>query len=109
MILATAETAITIVAACIPVLRVFIRNTIQTQPSRDDSQKSQLSRNISGFDLLTPPSPVHIDASKKSGFSFRLNDQTSVPRKTTSKSTENRWLSSASQSHLELQGHEAYQ
>jgi hypothetical protein len=107
MILATAETAITIAAASIPVLRVFIRNTIQLQPSQDNSQKTQFSLNISGFDLLTPPSPVRIDTSRKSEFSFRLNGQSSVPRKATSKSTENSWLSSASQSRLELQDHEA--
>ncbi|KAH6673264.1 hypothetical protein B0J14DRAFT_67274 [Halenospora varia] len=70
MILATAETVITIVAASIPVLRVFIRNTMQSQSSRDNSQKTQLSRNISGFEFLTPPSPVRIDTSKKGEFSI---------------------------------------
>lgn len=107
MILATAETAITIVAASIPVLRVFIRNTMQSQSSRDNSQKTQHSRNISGFELLTPPSPVRIDTSKESEFSVRLTDQSSIPqKKAMSKSTEDSWLSSASQSRLELQGHE---
>jgi hypothetical protein len=107
MILATAETAITIVAASIPVLRVFIRNTMQSQFSRDNSQKTQFSRTISGFELLTPPSPVRIDSSKKSKVSVQLNDQFNIPKKATSKSSENSWLSSASQSHLELQDYEA--
>src|ERR1700749_723534 len=107
MILATSEIAITIVAACIPVLRVFIRNTMQSHSSQDISQTTALSRNISGFELLTPPSPVRIGTSKESEFGDRLNGQSTIRKKATSKSTEDSWLSSASQSRLELQGHEA--
>lgn len=107
MILATAETAITIVAASIPVLRVFIRNTIQSQTlsqfSRENSQKTRISRATSGFELLTPPSPVRMSSPKKSEFSVRLSDQVNVPKKVMSKSSENSWLSSASQSHFDLQ------
>ncbi|KAE9378639.1 hypothetical protein N431DRAFT_325815 [Stipitochalara longipes BDJ] len=109
MILATAETAITIVAASIPVLRVFIRNTMKSQSSRDDSQKTQFStvRNVSGFELLTPPSPVRIASSKKSEIGTWLDEQSSISKEARSKSTEDSWLSSASQSRLEVHGPEA--
>jgi hypothetical protein len=80
MILATAETAITIVAASIPVLRVLIKNTMQSQSLPDSNQKTQLSRNISGFELLQPASPVRIETSKKSENGAWLNGQSSIPK-----------------------------
>ena len=108
MILATAEISITIVAASIPVLRVFIRNTMHSQSSRDNNQHTLLASKISDFELLTPPSLVRMDTSKESDFSFQLNEQSGIPkRKRRQKSTENGWLSSASQSGLDLKGHEA--
>jgi hypothetical protein len=104
MILATAETAITIVAASLPVLRVFIRNTMQSKSSQENSKNTQFSYNISNLELLTEPSPVRIDSSKKDDFDFQINERSRVPKrkKATSKSTEDSWLSSASQSRLEL-------
>jgi hypothetical protein len=108
MICATAEIAITIIAASLPVLRVFIKNTIQSTSSQDKSHNTDLSHNISGFELLTPSSLARTDATKESEFNFQLNDRSSIPKreKVTSKSTDNSWLSSASQSRLELQGHD---
>jgi len=109
MILATAETAITIIAASIPVLRVFIRNTMYSKSSHGNSQKTEFStavtiRNVSGFELLTPPSPVRVDPYKKDEIDEWLDEQASNPKEARSKSAEDSWLSSASQSRLELQG-----
>jgi hypothetical protein len=63
MILATAETAITIIAASTPVLRVLIKNTMQLRSSRGSSgyvysQNTQRSQDTADFELPMPPSPI---------------------------------------------------
>ena len=75
MILATAETAITIVAASIPILRVFVRNTLRSPSSQDASLNTQMSHTIRGFNFLTLPSPAQMGSFKESEFDPRLTGQ----------------------------------
>jgi hypothetical protein len=115
MILATSETAITIIASSIPVLRVLIRNTMHTHSHQsdityttDDSQKSQLERTISGFDLI-PPSPAQLNTPRNNNtFSVGLNDRSNnMMKRAASKSTDDSWLSSPSLSQEALRAHQS--
>jgi hypothetical protein len=112
MILATAETSITIIAASIPVLRVLIKNTM-----RDDSYSTPhfyryfLSQETQpSHDLCEPPSAILVDSSKTRQLSAKLSSLPSSPadshRKISPEATaSSSWFNSGSESGLELTTH----
>lgn len=112
MILATAETAITIIAASIPVLRTLVQTTTHTPHFYHyyHSQNTQPSHTNSDRGLIVPPSPVSTQARKDSLFSSQLGSPlskpggspASSPGKIDPEATTSSWLNSGSESGLEL-------
>ena len=100
MILATAEIAITIIAASIPVLRVLIKNTLRGQSVPHlyhyyNSQDPQPTGFPSDGDLIGRPAPVVTKSQKGSQFSTDLSSQGSHALRTLTNNSDSPRLDAA--------------
>lgn len=115
MILATAETAITIIAASIPVLRTLIQTASYTPHFYHyyQSEGTQPSNANSDRGLIASPSPVITHPRKNSLFGAQLASPLSNPESGPNspatiwpEATASSWLNSGSESGVELPNRE---
>jgi len=107
MSLATAETALTIIASSIPYLRILVKNTMQGNSTPPEFFRSWFSRGSpaagNGDVVLTVPTSTLTRSSNAVGLSTQSSDPSSSAMRSPEKppqEVDNGWLNSGSESGL---------